>query len=323
MLELILTCDLGTTSCKTTLFTTEGKVKAQMNREYKTYYPKADWAEQDADEWWDTVVNTVKACTNCLDEDFKILSIALSSQRETFVPVDRSGKPLYRAVLWLDKRNTAQTEEIENRFGRKYIHDITGMVPYPNFTATKLLWFKQNDPELLRNTYKILQPRDYIYYKLTGKFITDYSLASRTMMLNLRSRAWEKEIMDYVGVNESIMPDIYCSHEAPGTVTDEVSAMLNINKGIPVVVGGGDRCCEALGSGIQGRSAMESTATAGNVSLVANSLPENLNDKVLCTSHVLEGKYLLEQGLTTTGSILRWFRDNIYYSGSNSTDSLS
>lgn len=318
MLELILTCDLGTTSCKSTLFTTGGKIKSQANKEYKTYYPQVGWAEQDANEWWETAAATIKECVEKIDEDFSILSIALSSQRETVVPVDKNGKALYRAISWLDKRNTRQTDELIAHFGKKYLHGTTGMIPFPTFTATKLLWIKQNTPEILNNTYKFLQPRDYIYYKLTGKYITDYSLGSRTMMLDMRTRKWNKEIMEFVGINESMMPDLYCSHETPGSVTDEVAEALKIKNGIPVVVGGGDRCCEALGSGIQGNSAMESTATAGNISFVADNIPDNINDKILCTSHVIENKYLMEQGMATTGSILRWYRDNIFYSSDES-----
>lgn len=323
MLELILTCDLGTTSCKATLFTVQGKIKSQANKEYKTYYPRAGWAEQNADEWWETAVTSIRECVDKLNESFNILSISLSSQRETFVPVDRNGKPLSLAITWLDKRNTAQTEEMIGYFGKEYLHGTTGMIPYPNFTSTKLLWVKQNNPALLEAAYKLLQPRDYIYYKLTGEYVTDYSLASRTMMLNMKDRKWNKDIMDYVGVNESKMPQIYCSHDTPGKITDEVSSMLKINKNIPVVVGGGDRCCEALGAGIQGNSAMESTATAGNISFVTDVIPDDINGKILYTSHVIEGKYLIEQGLTTTGSILRWFRDNIYYSGEDTRDRLS
>lgn len=317
MLELILTLDIGTTSCKTTLFNLNGKIKCQTSKEYKTYFPKDGWAEQDADDWWRAVVDTTRICVQNIGEEFKICAISLSSQRETFVPVDKSGKPIYRAVLWMDRRNTSQVNEMENVFGRKYLHDKTGMTLYPNFTSTKLLWFKQNEPEILSSTYKILQPRDYIYLKLTGKYATDYSLASRTMMFDMRDRVWIKEIMDYVGANEFMLPEVYQSYEAPGKTLDEVSDILNINRSIPVVLGGGDRCCEALGSGIQGKSAMESTATAGNFSYVAENIPEDLNYKLICTQHVVENKWLMEQGMNTTGSVLKWLRDNIYGPGYN------
>jgi Sugar (pentulose and hexulose) kinases len=323
MQEIILTCDLGTTSCKSTLFTTEGKIKSQFSKEYNTYYPQNGWAEQDAEEWWDTVVQTVKLCTSSAGADCRVIAISLSSQRETFVPLDRYGKPLCRAIPWLDGRNTEQVKKIEDHFGRDYIHQTTGMVPYPNFTAGKLLWMKENKPDILKNTYKILQPRDYIYYRLTGIYATDYSLAARTMMFNIRNKQWSEEIMDFVGVKESMMPATYPSHEFPGAVLDEVSKLLDITEGIPVILGGGDRCCEALGSGISGMSAMESTATAGNLSYVADVLPDNINDKMFCTPHIIEGKWLMEQGITTTGSVLRWFRDNIYNSRYDKGTNLS
>lgn len=323
MLELILTCDLGTTSCKTTLFTTDGKVKVQANKEYRTYYPQVGWAEQDPEEWWETVVATIRDCGKALSEPVQVLSVCLASQRETLVLLGREGNVISRAISWLDKRSAHQTTEMSNHFGREYIHKTTGMIPYPNFPAPKLLWVYDNSPELLKNTYKILQPRDYIYYKLTGKFATDYSLASRTMMMDMNNKRWCRDIMDYVGVKESMMPDVYYSHEAPGKITKEAAGILNINENIPVVLGGGDRCCEALGSGIFGSSAMESTATAGNFSFVSDRLPDKLNDKIICTFHVIENKWLMEQGLTTTGTVLRWFRDNIYYSDGDTRDRLS
>lgn len=319
MLKLILTCDLGTTSCKATSFTIDGKIVSQVIEEYKISYPQVGWAEQDADDWWGAASKTIKECVEKIEDKYDLLCVSLSSQRETFVPVDCNGKPLSKAISWLDKRNTMQTEEMIDYFGRKYLQNTTGMIPYPNFTSTKLLWMKQNTPNILKQTFKILQPRDYIYYKLTGKYITDYSLASRTMMLNMRDRKWNKEIMDYVGVEQSMMPDIYCSYETPGNISSEAAALLGIKSGIPVVVGGGDRCCEALGAGIHGDSVMESTATAGNISFVTDKIPDNINDKIICTSHVIDDKWLMEQGLTTTGSILKWFRDNIYCSNSNTS----
>lgn len=312
MLELILTIDIGTTSCKTTMFTLNGRIRYQTSKEYKTYFPKDGWAEQDAEDWWMAVIDTTTDCVQNIKEDFRVCAISLSSQRETFVPVDKNGRPISRAVLWMDRRNTSQVSEMMDTFGRENLHEKTGMIPYPNFTSTKLLWFKQNHPEVLNSTYKLLQPRDYIYLRLTGKYATDYSLASRTLMFGMRDRVWIKEIMDYVGVNESMLPEVYGSHEAPGKTLNEVSDILGINRGIPVVLGGGDRCCEALGSGIQGNEAMESTATAGNLSYVTDTLPENLGEKIICTQHVIGNKWLMEQGMNTTGSILKWLRDNVY-----------
>ena len=322
MLDLILTCDLGTTSCKVVLFTLDGSIKCQVNKEYKTYYPNVGWAEQDAYEWWNTCASSIRKCIEKVGCPCRILCVSLSSQRETFVAVDSKGLPLSKAICWLDKRNVKQTDEISRYFGKDYIHNTTGMIPYPNFTSTKILWMKQNTPEILKNTYKILQPRDYIYYRLTGKYITDYSLASRTMMFDRKNKKWCSNILKYIGIDESKMPDIFNSYEKPGKITVESSMQTGIKDGTPVVIGGGDRCLEALGSGIHGNSVMESTATAGNISYVTDKNVDSLDEKIVCTFHVLKDKYLMEQGMTTTGSILRWFRDNIYFSKDDKRNKL-
>lgn len=309
-MQAILTLDIGTTACKAMLFDIEGRILAEGNQEYPIYQEKATWAQQDPDDWWDAVINTVKKCIASVKELPEIIAIGLSSQRETVVPLDKNGDKLDDAILWMDRRAKEQAEELASYYGRENLHHITGMIPDSTFTATKLLWYRQNKPDILKKAYKFLQPKEYIAYKLTGEYATDYSLASRTMMLDVKNRKWFKDIFDYIGINIEQMPPIKYSDEIVGYLKNDVATVLGLKSGIPVVVGGGDRQCEALGAGIFGGRAMESTGTTTNVSMGTDTFVDKIDERVIVSCHVLRDHWLIEQGMTTSGTINRWFRDN-------------
>lgn len=307
-MELILTYDIGTTACKSVLFGLDGTVVAMAEQEYPTRHPQPMWAEQDPDDWWNAVVSTTRSLMKAR-EDAKIVGIGLSSQRETIVPVDRQGNKLADAILWMDRRTAKEAQDLASHFGRENLHRVTGMIPDATFSATKLWWLSKNYPDVVRGAHCFLQPKEYVCLKLTGKFATDYSLASRTMMLDTRRLCWCDDVFKLVGVSKDQMPPIYHSDEVVGTVTSEAAQLLSIEPGVPVVAGGGDRQCEALGAGIFGDRAMESTGTTSNISCASDHVIEDLDIRVVCSVHTIRGHWLIEQGLTTSGSILRWFRD--------------
>lgn len=308
-MDAVLTYDIGTTAIKTILFDTKGAILAEAGMEYPTIQPKPTWAEQDPDDWWNAVVSTTKDVLNKY-ENADILAIGLSSQRETVVPLDKDGFKLDNAILWMDRRAKDEANDLASVFGREYLHKLTGMISDSTFTVNKLLWYKNNKPEVLKDAFVFLQPKEYIAYKLTGSFATDYSIASRTMMLDIKNKKWADEIFDYVGISQSKMPDIKYSDEIMGRVTKNTSQILGIKEGVPVVTGGGDRQCEALGAGIFGNRAMESTGTTTNVSMGVDHMPDCLDQRVIVSMHVIRDSYLIEQGMTTSGSINKWFRDN-------------
>lgn len=308
----IITYDIGTTACKAVVFGVEGQVLAQAEHEYPVYYPRPLWAEHDPEHWWEAVLLTTHRLREMLDARWDTLdfaAIGLSSQRETVVPVARDGTELGRAILWLDRRSSGQADELVRVFGRERLHQKTGMIPDATFTATKLLWLRQNEPDIFRDAGCFLQPKEFICFKLTGERATEPSLASRTMMLDIRTLSWWDEIFDYLGLRPSKFPPILRSDQAVGGLLPDAARLLGLPPGIPVAAGGGDRQCEALGASIFGGRAMESTGTTSNVSYASPEVPERLDPRALCSCHVVQGMWLLEQGLTTTGAILRWFRD--------------
>ncbi|MBI5167560.1 MAG: xylulokinase [candidate division NC10 bacterium] len=306
--DSILTYDLGTTAVKAILWTPEGERLSGGEKEYPTLYPRPLWAEQDPEAWWVAVKAATAECLKGMTGT-GIIAIGLSSQREGVVAVDRRGQSLGNCIIWMDRRSITEAGVIARHFGHEEIHRRTGTIPDATFTATKLLWLRRNRPALLRKTYRLLQPRDYLYFRLTGTWATDPSLASRTMMFDLRKGAWWPAMFSYLKIPPGLFPEVYPSHQAPARMAHQVARELGLQDGIPVALGGGDRPCEALGGAIAPGQAMESTGTATNISVITEGVPDRLHRAVACSFHVLPGKALLELALPTTGSILRWYRD--------------
>ncbi len=304
----LLTLDLGTSSCKASLWDAAGALLASADETYPTHHPQPDWAEQHAEDWWRAACAAARRCLALHAGGGRgIAAIGLSSQREGVVPVARDGRPLGPCIIWMDRRSRREMETLVAEFGAARLHDITGMIPDPTFTATKLLWLKTHAPEALAAAY-FLQPRDYLYFRLTGAVLTDYTLASRTMMFDIRARAWWMPMLDRVGIRQEQLPPLYASTEAPFRVTPESAHALGLAPGTPVAVGAGDRPCEAVGAAVGGKRAMESTGTATNVSMVIREVPAVLEVSP-CSIHALPDRWLLEMGIITTASVLRWFRD--------------
>jgi xylulokinase len=305
--DTILTFDVGTSACKVCLWDRLGTLLASSDDAYPTHHPEPSWAEQDAEDWWRA---SVKAGRRCLEgqDPARIRVIGLSSQREGVVPLGRDGAPLARCIIWMDRRSRDQAIRLEEEFGLPFLHHLTGLAPDPNYTACKLLWLREHQPEILDRATTLLQPRDFLYYRLTGAQVTDYTLASRTMMLDLRNQTWWPDIFRRIDVRPEQFPPIHHSIEAPYRLSRSAATALGIPDGIPVSLGAGDRPCEAVGVELSGGRVVDSTGTASNICMVIDRLPEDLG-RVPCSVHAIPGRFLLELGITTSGSAIRWFRE--------------
>jgi xylulokinase len=299
--------DLGTTTCKVQVFDQEGVQLGTFSEEMETVHPRPDWAEQDPADWWRSVVAGVRRCVK--DAGGDVEAIGICSHRESVLAVDGDGEVIMPCILWADRRCEGEARELGAEFGDD-LHQRTGMKPDPYFTAPKLLWIARNSPEVMAQVTKFLLPKDFILYRLTGEFSTDWSLASRTMMLDIRAKRWWSEILEYLGIDEGLMCSPGESASVVGEVSTEVRHELGLRGRTLVVAGAGDRQCEALGSSVSPLRAMESTGSATNVSISTDLLPGRLEPDLLYSCHVIGGEYLVEQGIGSTGLALRWFRDN-------------
>jgi len=314
----LLGIDSGTSACKAVLFTLDGKIVDKASVQHKIYYPRADWAEQDPEEWWKAAAQAIKTLlkkTGVKGED--IIGVSVDSQREAVVPLDEEGRVLYRSIIWLDNRTIPQQQKIEKILSRERILEITGLPSDYIFSASKILWIKENLPEVFSKIHVILFPKDYIIFKLTGVKATDYSMASRTMLLDLRKGKWSNEICEAIGIPVDILPEIKGSWEAVGEISRKASEETGLKPGTPVAAGGGDRPCEALGAGVFKEGAVcigTGTGTAFEVPL--SSPRPDKSYRFDCCYHVVPNTYEYEGVVNSTGASLQWFMELLSHEAS-------
>ncbi len=312
---MLIGVDLGTERAKAAVFDEEtGRFVAEARREYPTFFPKPGWAEQEAEDWWRAVAYVIReVISKARINPGEVRGISISSQRETFVLVDGEGRPLIRGITWMDRRSLKQAEWIRREVGVRSIYERTGIVVDPTFTATKLMWLKENRPEVVKKARWLLQPKDYIVYRLTGRVVTDYSAASRTMLLDVKRLDWSDSVLEDLGLSDlsHVLPELHYSDEVIGEITEEAAKATGLLPGTPVTAGGGDRSCEVLGAGVLGPNKVEESTGSG--SMTASTLYEPRLDpemRAIVIAHVIRGRWSVEAGIATAGAILRWFRDN-------------
>ena len=307
----IVTIDAGTTYCKAMVWDKEGVILAQAQRMNQPIYPRAGWAEQSPGLWWDNARQAAKAAlqeATAKRREIQVAAVGLTSCRDIVIPVDRHGAPLGNAILWMDTRASHEAREIADRIGLETVHQITGMIPGPTFPACKILWLKRNHPEQIDKCDYFLQPRDYIFYMLTGELLTDYSMASRTMMFDQVNNSWWLPIFDLLDVKISQFPNV-TNALTSRPLLREVARELGLALETPVILGGGDRQCEALGALVSDQRAMDSTGTGTNISLAGLKSKTPYHPKVVQSIHVVPDHLLMEVTINTSGLALEYFRE--------------
>ncbi len=247
----ILAHDLGTTGNKATLFDANTlTILATASEAYETNYPRPNWAEQNPDDWREAFIRcTRRLFDQSLVSPGSIAVVSFSGHMQGALMVDRTGQPLHPAIIWADQRASQQAASIRKICGEEFIYKLSGHRISPAYTAAKVLWIKENRPEVYRRSYKVLQPKDYLIYLLTGVFATDYSDASGTQVFDLVNRCWDKEVITAIGFSSDLFPEAYPSAKIIGGVREEISKATGLLIGTPVVIGGGDGACATVGAG--------------------------------------------------------------------------
>jgi len=307
--------DLGTSACKTVIFSLEGKKISEAQKEYPVYHPKPTWAEQKPREWWEAAAETIRECIRRAKiKSTEIAGLAVDSQREAVVPIGENGEELYNSIIWLDGRTEAQTEEIRRSISEEKVLSITGVGIDPIFSASKILWLKENKPKVFAETKVFLCAKDYIIYKLTEQPVTDHSMASRTLLFDVRKRRWSEEICSAIGISVDKLPPAEESTAIVGEVTKEASEETLLPKGLPVVNGGGDRPCECVGAGVTQQGEVNVGTGTGSVVEVPLDTPKiDRKAGIPCCCHVIPDAWEYEAVIASTGASLRWFRDQFGY----------
>lgn len=253
MAALILAFDLGTTGNKASLFAADGYPLASQVSAYPTAYARPGWAEQNPEDWWASVCEATAgllASSKHSAEDIAVVSF--SGQMMACLPVDAAGIPLRPALIWADSRAEEEARWLAERVGGERVYAVTGHRASASYTAAKALWLRAHEPEVWARTAHLLQAKDYVAYRLTGEYATDYSDASGTNLFDLEGRAWSVEIADAIGLDLGLLPAARPSATVIGTVSARAAVETGLRPGTPVVIGGGDGACATAGAGVVG-----------------------------------------------------------------------
>ncbi|MCS7145915.1 MAG: FGGY family carbohydrate kinase [Aigarchaeota archaeon] len=311
---LIIGLDLGTSSAKACLFDSFGKILWETSTSYEVLRPYPGWREQDAEWWWQATIHLLRELAEQSKLSGKILKgLSITHQRLTFVPVNEQMHPIYNAILWNDIRCSAEVEYAKQTIGENEIYRKTGVAP-GYWSIYKILWLKNNFPDIYERTYKFLLLSDYVCFKLTKRLVTTQSAAILTGALDIHSlREWCIDLILALGLSEEkLVEDIMPSGSIIGEVSEEVSYATSLPKGIPVITAAGDQPCGALGAGLtrEGQVAVNG-GTSCTSEIISETIPRLDNPRSYYLEIAPTGKYVLETTIPSGGSdLMRWFKEN-------------
>lgn len=310
--ELVVAIDVGTGGTRTVVFdASDGNLIVQTHQEYSSFFPQPAWVEQNAEDWWKTTCSTTQASLGKIGKRIEeIVAVSITNQRETVVPVDEKGEPLHNALVWQDRRTIPQCQTIQTELGLNTVYNETGLTIDPYFSAPKILWFKDEKPQVFRDAAKFLLVHDFILHRLTDIFATDYSNASRTMLFAVRLMEWSKLMCDGLEIPKEKLPKAYPSGTQIGEISKRAAKATGLPDGLPVIVGGGDQQCGAVGVGVIKSGRVKATVGSGTFILAYEDQPRfDSKHRLLCSCHAVPNKWVIEASIFTSGIIYRWFRD--------------
>ncbi len=309
---LFLGIDAGTTSLKAGLFDERGAARAMVNEEYQLVTPTADQAELDPEEYWRACVSAVRRVlehANVLHEE--IVAMGVSSQGETTIAVDANGRALRRALVWLDNRAAKEARQIAEHFDLRRVYEITGDPEIiATWTACKILWLKQNEPEIFSRAHKFILVEDFLLHRLTGRFATDGAVACTSMLWDIQRGAWWDEMLDFIGVTPERLSEPVLPGAIVGQLTRQAADALGLGANVRVVACGMDQASGAIGAGnIAPGIISESTGAALAIQATAPAPNLDPNGRVPVYVHAVRDAFLFVPVCPTGGMALRWFRD--------------
>ncbi|MEG2677057.1 MAG: FGGY family carbohydrate kinase [Oscillospiraceae bacterium] len=311
MAEYILGIDIGTTSLKTAVFDHSGAKKASALVEYLLETPKKNIVEVSCDVYMDSIIK----CLSIIEKEgmvnlSDITCVGFSVQGETLCFLDENGIPLKKAIVWMDNRAAAQADKMRAKFSDEKCYEITGQVSFEScWPAPKILWVKENEPELFKHVRYIMLLEDYVIYQLTGKMVTEGSLLTSTLYWNIQTKKYWKDMLDYIGIDESYLPEIKESGELVGTILPEIAEKLGISQNAKICTGCLDQAAGAIGVGnIKPGIFSENIGAALAVCVPTAKLTYDPNRKMPVHYFAMPDTYMMHT-FTTGGMCLKWFRD--------------
>lgn len=323
-MRYVIGVDIGTSGTKTVLFDENGNSVASYLVEYPLYQPKIGWAEQDPEDWWNATHTSIKAVidkSGVNPDDIK--GVGLSGQMHGLVLLDENGKVLRKSIIWCDQRTVAEADDLTKKIGRDRLIEITGNPALTGFTAAKILWVQKNEPEVYAKTAKILLPKDYIRYMLTGEYATEVSDASGMQLMDIKNRCWSDEILEKLNIDKNLLGKMYESCEVTGTVHKAAAELTGLEVGTIVVGGAGDQAAGAVGNGIVKPGIVSSTiGTSGVVFAHMDNIQIDKEGRIHTLCHAVPGKWHVMGCTQGAGLSLKWYRDNFCHAEMDAADGM-
>lgn len=310
-MNYLIGIDIGTSGTMVLLLDETGKIVDTGSRAYEFEIPQNGWTEQDPALWWNAIVSIIpELLKNNQIKAEEIKGIGIAGQMHSLVMLDENNEVLRKAILWNDQRTAKQVDEINQIVGAKRHIELTSNPPLTGFTSPKILWIRENEPETYAKCKHILLPKDYIRFKLTGKYVSDVSDASGMGLLNVRERVWSQEILEDLKINPEWLPELVESVEISGYVTEEAANLIGLAAGTPVVGGAGDNAAAAIGVGvIKDKTGFTTVGTSGVVFVHSSQPQTDLKGRVHTFCSAVPNEWHLMGVTLSAGSSLQWFRN--------------
>ena len=308
---LYIGVDLGTSAVKLLLMDEKGAIRNIVSEEYPISFPHPGWSEQNPEDWLKAVLKGIGELTANEDKS-QIAGIGAGGQMHGLVVLDRDDRVLRPAILWNDGRTQEETDYLNNVIGKKKLTELTGNIAFTGFTAPKILWMKKHEPDLFARIDKIMLPKDYINYMLTGTNCTDYSDASGMLLLDVKNKRWSREMLSICGIREDMMPKLYESYETVGTLKPEYAKLLGLPKTVKLVAGAGDNAAAAVGTGVVGAGGCNiSLGTSGTIFISGGDKFRVDSGNALHAFAHADGGFHLMGCMLSAASCNKWWMDEI------------
>ena len=302
--------DLGTSSVKLLLMEGSGKICNIVTKEYPLYFPHPGWSEQKPEDWWTQSMAGLKELLEGFDKS-QLAGISFGGQMHGLVILDENDEVIRPALLWNDGRTTEECDYLNNVIGKDKLSEYTANISFTGFTAPKILWVKNEEPENFARIKKIMLPKDYLAYKLTGVNSTDVSDASGMLLLDVKNRKWSKEMCDICGITEDMLPRLFESYECIGTLKPEIAAELGVPAAVKVAAGAGDNAAAAVATGTVGDGHCNiSLGTSGTIFISSDKFGVDENN-ALHSFDDANGKYHLMGCMLSAASCNKWWNEEI------------
>lgn len=310
-MKLYIGIDLGTSAVKLLLMDELGKIKNVVSKEYPLEFPQPGWSQQDPEDWRKAVMEGIPQLLQGFD-GADVAGIGCGGQMHGLVILDEQDKVIRPAILWNDGRTAKQVDYLNNEITKAKLSELTANIAFAGFTAPKVLWVRENEPENFRKIAKIMLPKDYVNYILTGVHACDYSDASGMLLLDVAHKCWSKEMLQICGVTEDQMPKLFESYDCIGTVKPEIAKLLGIGEHVKVAAGAGDNAAAAVGTGVVGEGGCNiSLGTSGTVFISSEEFGVDSTNALHAFAHA-DGGYHLMGCMLSAASCNKWLLEDIF-----------